>query len=263
MLRKNGTTTGRIDAKCSVFTKYDQKRVLCGLKSPTIGFSGRYREISGFSSRPTAIYLSPTSGSCLELQADMHRQVHVHSGMPCEFNHYTHASLARNLHCHIVAMGMTLLQLPNSLSSTKLTEVLSIKHWRQSAFAETLSTTHCSREARRRRASLLVLYKYCVLCVSLMQTSVNWSRTEPVVSSGSSAVELPLPSSYVSFPRVSVCLCIASQVLCVPTSRAALCILVCRLHLLLLKQMGLPLNIISQVPTVKVWRIRTHQYLAL
>ena len=178
MLRKNGTTTGRIDAKCSVFTKYDQKKVLCGLKSPTIGFSGRYREISGFSSRPTAIYLSPTSGSCLELQADMHRQVHVHSGMPCEFNHYMHASLARNLHCHIVAMGMTLLQLPNSLSSTKLTlEVLSIKHWRQSAFAETLSTTRCSREARRRRASMLVLYNYvhtCV-CMYIIYISINQS----------------------------------------------------------------------------------------
>ena len=51
-----------------------------------------------------------------ELQADMHRQVHVHSGMPCKFNHYMHVCLAHNLkHCHIVAMGMTLLQLPNSL----------------------------------------------------------------------------------------------------------------------------------------------------
>ena len=155
---KNGTTTGRIDAKRSVITKYNQKKVLCGLKPPTIGFSGRYREISGFFfSADSHFYLSPASGSCLELQADMHKQVHVHSGMPCEFNHYMHACLARNLHCHIVAMGMTLLQLPNSLSSTKLTlEVLSIKHWRQSAFAETLSTTRRSREARLRRASMLV-----------------------------------------------------------------------------------------------------------
>ena len=31
-----------------------------------------------------------------ELQADMHRQVHVHSGMPCKFNHYIHVCLARN-----------------------------------------------------------------------------------------------------------------------------------------------------------------------
>jgi len=31
-----------------------------------------------------------------ELQADMHRQVHVHSGTPCKFNHYMHACFARN-----------------------------------------------------------------------------------------------------------------------------------------------------------------------
>ena len=60
-------------------------------------------------------------------------------------------------HCHIVAMGMTLFQLPNSLSSAYLTlEVLLIKHWRQSAFAETLLTVRCSREARLWRASMLV-----------------------------------------------------------------------------------------------------------
>ena len=38
-------------------------------------------------------------------------------------------------HCHIVAMGTTLLQLPNSLSL----QVLLIKHWYQSTFAETPS----------------------------------------------------------------------------------------------------------------------------
>ena len=31
-----------------------------------------------------------------ELQADMHRQVHVHSGTPCKFKHYMHACFARN-----------------------------------------------------------------------------------------------------------------------------------------------------------------------
>ena len=31
-----------------------------------------------------------------ELQADMHRQVHVHSGTLCKFNHYMHACFARN-----------------------------------------------------------------------------------------------------------------------------------------------------------------------
>ena len=51
----------------------------------------------------------------------MHGQVHVYAGMPCNFNHYIrmHALHVITLkHCHIVAMGMTLLQLPNSLSST-------------------------------------------------------------------------------------------------------------------------------------------------
>ena len=55
-------------------------------------------------------------------------------------------------HCHIVAMGMTLFQLPKSL----ILEVLSIKHWRQSGFAETPLTVRHSRDARRRRASMLV-----------------------------------------------------------------------------------------------------------
>ena len=64
-------------------------------------------------------------------------------------------------HCHIVAMGMTLFQLPKSL----ILEVLSIKHCRQSTFAETPSTTRHSRDARRRRASMLVTYN------SVIQTS--------------------------------------------------------------------------------------------
>ena len=47
----------------------------------------------------------------------MHRQVHVHVGMRCKFNHYMHACFARNYPeaLSIVAMGMTLLQLPNSV----------------------------------------------------------------------------------------------------------------------------------------------------
>ena len=64
-------------------------------------------------------------------------------------------------HCHIVAMGMTVFQLPNSLSSAKPTlEVLSIKHCRQSTFAKMPSTTRHSRDARQRRASMLVIYIY-------------------------------------------------------------------------------------------------------
>ena len=119
----------------------------------------------------------------------MHRQVHVHSGTNCKRTcidkfMYIQARLASSniicmhalhvitlKHCHIVAMGMTLLQLPNSLLLTKLTlEVLLIKHWRQSAFAETLSTTRRSREARRRRASLLV-YIYLRMFVCLFVCS--------------------------------------------------------------------------------------------
>ena len=34
--------------------------------------------------------------SACVLQADMHRQVHPHAGMPCKFNHYMHACFARN-----------------------------------------------------------------------------------------------------------------------------------------------------------------------
>ena len=65
-------------------------------------------------------------------------------------------------HCHIVAMGMTLFQLPNSLSSAYLIlEVLLIKHWRQSAFAETLLTV-----CRSRKASLYI-YIYTIESVCL------------------------------------------------------------------------------------------------
>ena len=51
------------------------------------------------------------------LQAEIHRQVHVHAGVPGKFDHYMHACLhvITLKHCHIVAMGTTLLQLPNSL----------------------------------------------------------------------------------------------------------------------------------------------------
>ena len=62
-------------------------------------------------------------------------------------------------YCHIVAicMGMTLLQLPNSLSL----QVLSIKLWHQSTFAKTPSTSRHCREARLWRASMLVhIYTY-------------------------------------------------------------------------------------------------------
>ena len=49
MFAVNAKTMAWIDAKCSGITKNDPKSVLCGLKSPIIVLSGRYREISVFS----------------------------------------------------------------------------------------------------------------------------------------------------------------------------------------------------------------------
>ena len=55
-------------------------------------------------------------------------------------------------YCHIVAMGMPLLQLSNSPSL----QVLSIKHCHQSTFAEMPSMARHSRVTYQRRASMLV-----------------------------------------------------------------------------------------------------------
>ena len=68
----------------------------------------------------------------------MHRQVHVHAGMPCKFSHYMYACIARNYpkHCHIVTMDMTLLPLPNS--------VINIADVR-SAFDKTLASERLRR----------------------------------------------------------------------------------------------------------------------
>ena len=103
--------------------------------------------------------------------SNTHGQVHVHAGMAYKFNHDMHACFARNLatlnHCHIVAIGMTLFQLPKSL----ILEVLSIKHWRQSAFTETPLTVCHSRDARQRRASMLVCYNKPSESVALRETN--------------------------------------------------------------------------------------------
>ena len=142
----NAKTTARIDAKRSGITKNNPESVLCGLKSPVLAFLGRYHDISGFSfTADRHFYLSPfhfqllprrltqstfakTASTALhittELQADMHRQVHVHtcrhalcaSIIICMHAYALHVITLK--HCHNVAMGMTLLQLPNSLSST-------------------------------------------------------------------------------------------------------------------------------------------------
>ena len=45
----NAKTTAQIDAKRSEITQNDPESVLCGLKSPVLVLSGRYRDISGFS----------------------------------------------------------------------------------------------------------------------------------------------------------------------------------------------------------------------
>ena len=79
--------------------------------------------------------------------------LHMRACLASSINIYMHAlHVIAPKQCHIVAMSMPLLQLPNSLSL----QVLLIKHWRQSTFAETPSMARQSREARQRRASMLV-----------------------------------------------------------------------------------------------------------
>ena len=79
--------------------------------------------------------------------------MYMRACLASSINVYMHAlHVIAPTQCHIVAMGMPLLQLPNSLSL----QVLSIKHWRQSTFAEMLSMARHSIEARQRRASMLV-----------------------------------------------------------------------------------------------------------
>ena len=83
MFAVNAKTTARINAKRSEITKNDPESVLCGLKSLALVFSGRYHDISGLSFR---LHLQAS-------QADLHRQVHVHAGIPCKCNHYMHACI--------------------------------------------------------------------------------------------------------------------------------------------------------------------------
>ena len=94
-------------------------------------------------------------------------------------------------HCHIVAMGMTLLQLPNSL----ILEVLSIKHWRQSVFAETPLTVRHSRDARRRRASMLVINK------SHTHTHTHMHACTYVASLSEQTIRRTFPSPQCPSPR--------------------------------------------------------------
>ena len=90
--------------------------------------------------------------SCIDKFMYMGHALQVQSIYTCM--HALHVITLK--HCHIVAMGMNLLQLPNSLSL----QVLSIKHWLQSTFGETPAMARHSIEARQRRASMLVIYIY-------------------------------------------------------------------------------------------------------
>ena len=147
----NAKTTPRIDAKRWGNTMNDPESVLCELKSPSLVFSERYRDISGFSfSADRHFYLSPFYFRLLPrldpFNTERFRQNGVHRApyrnwyfvrikrpshlerkwSACvlqaniafaQFNHIMHALHIITLkHCHIVATGMTLLQLP--LSST-------------------------------------------------------------------------------------------------------------------------------------------------
>ena len=147
----NANTTARIDTK-------DPERGLCMLKSPVLVFSGWYRDISFFSLRPTAISTSfPfTSGSsrallqkrkcnytfaCI-LQADMHRQVHVHAGMPCNFNHYMlHACFA-----HTYPEALSHCGHGHDLTSVAQLSVIHKADIR-SAFDKTLASEHFRQNA--------------------------------------------------------------------------------------------------------------------
>ena len=99
----NTKTTTQIDAIHSGFMKNDLESVLRRLKSPVLMLSGRYHEISSFSLLADHhFYLSPFPLRLLQVQSLCMHALHV----------------TTLKHCHIVVVGMTLLQLPNSLLST-------------------------------------------------------------------------------------------------------------------------------------------------
>ena len=53
-----------------------------------------------FTSRTKMRCLRPTNQAS---QANLHRQVHVHAGIPCKFNNYMHTCIITLKYCHIVA----------------------------------------------------------------------------------------------------------------------------------------------------------------
>ena len=125
------------------------------------------------------------SSACI-LQADMHRHVYVHTGMPCKLNHYMHACFTCNYpealsHC---GHGHDLTSVAQ-LSVINIADIMMIKYWHQSTFAETPSTSHCSKEARQRWASMLVTYNihyestYFLhgACIHLLVYSIGYVST--------------------------------------------------------------------------------------
>ena len=92
------------------------------------------------------------------LQADMHRQVHVHAGMPCKFNQYFARNYPEALsHC---GHGHDL----TSVAELSVITSAFDKTLASSTFAETPSKACHSRETRQRRASRLVyIYIYIII----------------------------------------------------------------------------------------------------
>ena len=80
-------------------------------------------------------------GSACILQADMHRQVHVHAGMPGKFSHYMHACFARNYLEALSHCGHD-----HHLTSVAQLSVINIADIR-SAFDETLASERFRRKA--------------------------------------------------------------------------------------------------------------------
>ena len=78
-----------------------------------------------------------TSNALQASQADLHRQVHVHAGMPCKFNHYVHACFARNYPEVLSHCGHG-----HDLTSVAQLSVINIAYIR-SAFDKTLESECC------------------------------------------------------------------------------------------------------------------------
>ena len=97
--------------------------------------------------------------SACVLQADMHRQVHVHADMPCKFNQYMHACFPRNYpealsHCD---HGHDLTSVAQ-LSFVNIADIRSVfdKALASERFRRNTVDSHQSIETRQRQVSVLV-----------------------------------------------------------------------------------------------------------